>query len=52
MREYKVSAILDFTEDFIEREEHWTDEDWEAYILDYVLGFLDVGYEEIKKSPK
>lgn len=47
MREYKVSAFLDFTEDFIKREEHW-----KAYILYYVLGFLDVSYEEIKnKAP-
>lgn len=50
MREYKVSAFLDFTEDFIKREEHWTDEDWETYIFDYVLGFLDVSYEEIKEK--
>lgn len=45
---YKITALLDFTEDVLELDDNLTEEEVEKELYDYVSGFFDWDYKKVE----
>lgn len=45
---YKITALLDFTEDVLELDDNLTEEEVEKELYDYVSSFFDWNYKKVE----
>lgn len=46
---YKITALLDFTEDVLELDDDLTEEEVEKELYEYVMSFFSWGYREVEE---